>query len=106
MTIQWDENLTPRERVHKHTTSPTPWEACGGVVRDADSIGVCTCDWLIKDRAGANAALIARAVNCHEALLEALEALTDASYLTQPTACVLERQAAEAAIAKARGERR
>ena len=55
--------------------SPLPWEACGGVVRDAEGIGVCTCDWLVKDRAGSNAALIVRAVNCHEELLDALQEL-------------------------------
>ena len=77
MTLQRDENLTPKEAVHKHTTSPTPWEACGGVVRDAESIGVCACDWLVKDRAGSNAALIVRAVNCHEELLAALDVAVD-----------------------------
>ena len=104
MTLQWDENLTPPERVHKNATSPTPWREVGGMVLDANGVAICDVShW--RKTALPDAALIVRAVNCHEALLDALEALTDASYLTQPTACVLERQAAEAAIAKARGER-
>ena len=52
-------------------TSPTPWEACGNVIRDADSIEVCTVALWCKQPSEA-AARIVRAVNAHGALVEAL----------------------------------
>ena len=53
-------------------SSPTPWEACGCVIRDADSIEVCTVALWCKQPSEV-AERIARAVNAHEALVEALE---------------------------------
>ena len=53
-------------------TAPTPWEACGCVIRDADSIEVCTVALWCK-KPSEVAARIVRAVNCHAYLLESLE---------------------------------
>ena len=53
-------------------TAPTPWEACGCVIRDADSIEVCTVALWCNQPSEA-AARIVRAVNCHAELLESLE---------------------------------
>ena len=53
-------------------TSPTPWEACGNVIRDADSIEVCTVA-LWCEKPSEVAARIVRAVNAHEGLVEACE---------------------------------
>ena len=80
-------------------TSPTPWEACGNVIRDADSIEVCTVA-LWHDKPAEVATRIVAAVNAHEELVEHLERLADICYLCNVG--VLGRQEAEAAIAKAR----
>ena len=78
----------------------TPWQAVGSFVCDADSIEVCEVK-LWHDNPGEIAKLIAAAPE----LLAALEALVDAPFLTgQGALYVREVQAAEAAIAKARGE--
>lgn len=77
----------------------TPWQAVGSFVCDADSIEVCEVK-LWHDKPGEIAKLIAAAPD----LLAALEALVDAPFLTGQGAYVREVQAAEAAIAKARGE--
>ena len=79
-------------------SSPTPWEACGNVIRDADSIEVCTVALWCKQPSEV-AERIVRAVNAHEALVEHLERMVDVCYLCNVG--VLERQEAEAAIAKA-----
>ena len=53
-------------------TAPTPWEACGCVIRDADSIEVCTVALWCKQPSEV-AARIVRAVNAHGQMLAALE---------------------------------
>ena len=80
-------------------TAPTPWEACGCVIRDADSIEVCTVALWCKQPSEV-AARIVRAVNCHADLVEHLERLADICYLCNVG--VVERQEAEHAITKAR----
>lgn len=60
----------------KHT--PTPWATNGKRVENRDEHGIVNDGWIICDCDGpdaeANAALIVRALNSHEALIEALEA--------------------------------
>jgi len=86
---------------------PTPWEACGNVIRDADSIEVCTVALWQKEPAK-----VARLLAAAPDVLEALETLVAAAVgmpnssdnLCQAT-LDLAVEDARAAIAKARGER-
>jgi len=78
-----------------------PWQAVSHIVCDADSIEVCKVPVWREGRADA-----ARLIAAAPELLEALEALVDAPFLSGHDVYVREVQAAEAAINKARGERR
>ena len=83
--------------------SPTPWEACGNIVRDADSIEVCEVALWQKEPAKV-ARLIAAAPDLLEACEEKVGYFCDAAYGPQ-----LKRDNSRvapliAAIAKARGE--
>lgn len=55
--------------------SPIPWKADGDLVEDAGGWAVADCDFIgySDQQKGANAALIAQAVNCHADLLAALK---------------------------------
>ena len=62
-------------------TAPTPWEACGNVIRDADSIEVCTVPVLWHDKPAEVAARIVAAVNAHAGR-------NPDTATTQPAACI------------------
>lgn len=93
---------------------PLPWHTDGHHIHD--SAGACICDvafyWSEQDDADRTAEFIVRAVNSHDELLTALEAVLDtlnenpnaAWWLDVPSKGGFDAEAIEAAIRKARGE--
>ena len=96
--------------------TPGPWTTAGDLILDAggEQVGAITGDRTTADQDDANAALIVRAVNCHEDLVAALEAMVDVQSrrkhpLGLPDEGISHDAAdaaskARAALAKARGE--